>query len=118
MQGAAVSIDNETGCVVAIVGGRDQNMGFYTLNRAYQSYRQPASTIKPLNVYTPFFELGNTPDTLMVDKELVGGPTADSYMGEVTIRTAVANSLNSVAWQVYDMVTPETGRRTINSIIL
>ena len=109
MQGAAVSIDNETGCVVAIVGGRDQNLGFYTLNRAYQSYRQPGSTIKPLNVYTPFFELGNSPDTLMVDQEIEGGPVAEKYYGEVTIRKAVEQSMNSVAWQVYDVVTPDKG---------
>ena len=109
MQGAAVSIDNETGCVVAIVGGREQNLGFYTLNRAYQSYRQPGSTIKPLNVYTPFFALGNTPDTKLEDKQIEGGPTAEHYFGEVTIRKAVANSLNSIAWQVYGVVTPEKG---------
>ncbi|MGN1157218.1 MAG: transglycosylase domain-containing protein [Agathobacter sp.] len=109
MQGAAVSIDNETGCVVAIVGGRDQNLGFYTLNRAYQSFRQPGSTIKPLNVYTPFFELGNNPDSLMVDHEIEGGPVAEEYYGEVTIRKAVEQSMNSVAWQVYNVVTPTVG---------
>lgn len=109
MQGAAVSIDNETGCVVAIVGGREQDLGFYTLNRAYQSYRQPGSTIKPLSVYTPFFALGNTPDTRMVDQAIEGGPVADTYYGEVTIRNAVEQSMNSVAWQVYGVVTPEKG---------
>ena len=109
MQGAAVSIDNETGCVVAIVGGREQDLGFYTLNRAYQSYRQPGSTIKPLSVYTPFFALGNTPDTRMVDQAIAGGPVADTYYGEVTIRNAVEQSMNSVAWQVYGVVTPEKG---------
>lgn len=109
MQGAAVSIDNATGCVVAIVGGREQNLGFYTLNRAYQSYRQPASTIKPLNVYTPYFALGNTPEAVFEDKQIEGGPTADRYYGPVSVRDAVEQSLNSVAWQVYDIVTPERG---------
>ena len=71
MQGSAVCIDNETGYVVAIVGGREQNeLGIYTLNRAYQSHRQPGSSIKPLIVYTPFFELGNNPDTIIMDEAI------------------------------------------------
>ena len=41
MQGSAVSIDNKTGRVVAIVGGRSQETEGYSLNRAYQSFRQP-----------------------------------------------------------------------------
>ena len=116
MQGAAVSIDNETGYVVAIVGGRDQNLGFYTLNRAYQSYRQPGSSIKPLNVYTPYFQTGKNPDTLMVDQEIENGPTAEYYYGEVTIRKAVEKSLNSVAWQVYDEITPEVGLQYLKNM--
>ena len=102
MQGAAVSIDNDTGYVVAIVGGRDQNLGFHTLNRAYQSYRQPGSSIKPLSVYTPYFEKGNNPDTLMVD--------------QVTIRTAVEKSLNSVAWQIYEELTPQVGLQYLKNM--
>ncbi len=39
-----------------MVGGREQDFDGYTLNRAYQSYRQPGSAIKPLTVYTPSFE--------------------------------------------------------------
>ena len=49
-------IDNETGYVQAMVGGRKQDFAGYTLNRAYQSFRQPGSAIKPLLVYTPLFE--------------------------------------------------------------
>lgn len=116
MQGAAVSIDNDNGCVVAIVGGRNQNLGFYTLNRAYQSYRQPGSTIKPLNVYTPFFALGNKPDTMVVDQQIEGGPTAEGYYGPITICDAVELSLNSVAWQVYEAVTPEKGLQYLKNM--
>ena len=54
MQGASVCIDNTTGMVRAIVGGRSQDdVEGYTLNRAFQSFRQPGSAIKPLIVYTP-----------------------------------------------------------------
>lgn len=110
MQGSAVCIDNETGYVVAIVGGREQKeLGIYTLNRAFQSYRQPGSAIKPLIVYTPFFEQGNTPDTKVVDQKIEGGPKASYFHGEVSTRYAVEQSLNSVAWQIYSQITPEKG---------
>ncbi|MDD6505332.1 MAG: transglycosylase domain-containing protein [Lachnospiraceae bacterium] len=111
MQGAATCIDNETGYVVAIVGGRSQNFSGYTLNRAYQSHRQPGSAIKPLIVYTPCFERGYTPDSIVDDHELEDGPanSGGSYAGQVTIRTAVAKSLNTVAWQLYEELTPEVG---------
>lgn len=42
LQSAAVCIDNDNGYVRAIVGGRSQDFSGYTLNRAFQSYRQPA----------------------------------------------------------------------------
>lgn len=109
MQGAAVCIDNDTGHVVAIVGGREQNVGIYTLNRAYQSHRQPGSAIKPLIVYTPFFQNGNSPDTMVKDEEIENGPKASYYYGDVTARFAVEKSLNSVAWKLYDEITPKVG---------
>ena len=116
MQGSAVCIDNDTGYVVAIVGGREQDLGIYTLNRAYQSHRQPGSSIKPLIVYTPFFEQGNTPDTIVVDQEIEGGPKASYYYGEVTVRYAVEHSLNSPAWQIYSQLTPEKGLQYLKNM--
>lgn len=111
MQGSAVCIDNNTGYVVAIVGGREQDFGSYTLNRAYQSHRQPGSSIKPLIVYTPAFERGYDPDTIVEDQKFEGGPSnaSGTYMGKVPLRTAVAKSLNTVAWQLYEELTPEVG---------
>ncbi|MBQ3557910.1 MAG: transglycosylase domain-containing protein [Agathobacter sp.] len=117
MQGAAVCIDNETGYVVAIVGGREQNeLGIYTLNRAYQSHRQPGSSIKPLIVYTPFFERGNTPDTVVVDEAIEGGPNMSYYYGEVTTRFAVEQSLNPTAWKIYSQITPEAGLQYLKNM--
>ena len=116
LQGSAVCIDNDTGHVVAIVGGREQDIGIYTLNRAYQSHRQPGSAIKPLIVYTPFFERGNTPDTIVVDEEIEGGPKSSYYRGEVTTRFAVEKSLNSVAWKIYDEITPEIGLQYLKNM--
>lgn len=111
LQGAATCIDNDTGYVVAIVGGRSQGSTSHTLNRAYQSHRQPGSSIKPLIVYTPSFERGKTPDTIVNDHEFDGGPSnaGGVYYGDVTIRYAVEKSLNTVAWQLYEELTPKVG---------
>ena len=111
LQGAATCIDNNTGLVVAIVGGRSQEFTGYTLNRAYQSHRQPGSSIKPLIVYTPCLERGYTPDSMVDDHEFEGGPSnaGGSYYGNVSLRFAVEQSLNTVAWQLYDELTPQVG---------
>lgn len=110
LQASAVCIDNETGYVVAIVGGREQEYAGYTLNRAYQSFRQPGSAIKPLIIYTPWFERGLTPDSIVLDAKFEGGPkNSGSYLGEIDVRTAVEYSKNTVAWKLFSELTAETG---------
>lgn len=111
LQASAVCIDNDNGYVSAIVGGRNQDFAGYTLNRAYQSYRQPGSAIKPLTVYTPSFERNYTPDSVMVDEPIEDGPknSNGTYMGAVTLRTAVEKSINTIAWKLYEELTPEAG---------
>ncbi len=111
LQAAAVCIDNKTGMTKAIVGGRSQEVTGYTLNRAYQSYRQPGSSIKPLLVYTPALERGYTPDTIVVDEEIEDGPenAGGTYAGEMTLRQAVAVSKNTIAWKLYEELTPQVG---------
>lgn len=111
LQSSAVCIDNETGYVKAIVGGRSQDFAGYTLNRAYQSFRQPGSAIKPLIVYTPAFERNYTPDTIVVDEPVENGPknANGTYLGEITVRTAVEKSVNIIAWKLFDELSPATG---------
>lgn len=111
LQSAAVCIDNETGFVKAVVGGRSQEYDGHMLNRAYQSYRQPGSAIKPLIVYTPALERGYTPDTVVEDAPIEDGPENSSgrYLGSVTLRYAVENSINTVAWNLLEEMTPVTG---------
>jgi membrane peptidoglycan carboxypeptidase len=111
MQGAAVSIDNDTGKVVAIVGGRDQDLGGLTLNRAYQSFRQPGSSIKPLIVYTPSFERNYTPASNVVDKYTKDGPknAGNTYRGKIKLQKAIENSINTIAWKLFTELTPEVG---------
>ena len=110
-QGAAACIDNISGFVKAIVGGRSQDVKGMTINRAYQSYRQPGSCIKPLLVYTPALERGYTADTLLIDEKTDDGPknSDDLYQGEITLRRAVEVSKNTVAWNIFKELTPEVG---------
>lgn len=111
MQGSAVCIDNKTGYVVAIVGGRSQEAEGYSLNRAFQSFRQPGSSIKPLIVYTPTLERGSTASTTVHDYKFNGGPSNSdgSYSGYISLRYAVEKSKNTVAWQLFKTLKPEVG---------
>ena len=116
LQGSAVTIDNGSGRVVAVVGGRSQKLKGRTLNRAYQSFRQPGSTIKPLIVYTPAFEQGYTPTSIVKDERIEGGPkNADGvFSGSMTILNALARSKNTVAWRLFTEISPSVG---INKLI-
>lgn len=111
MQGAAVCINNKNGRVVAIVGGRSQKTNGYTLNRAFQSFRQPGSSIKPVLVYTPSLERDYTPDTTVNDHKFEGGPSNANgkYSGHISLRYAVEQSKNTIAWQLFDELTPAVG---------
>lgn len=109
LQGAATCIDNSNGFVVAIVGGREQEYDGYTLNRAYQSFRQPGSAIKPILVYAPYLALGHTPDELISDTPIASGPDnfEDEYRGDITLTQALSMSSNVVAWKLMESMTPE-----------
>lgn len=111
LQASAVCINNDTGYVQAIVGGRKQDFAGYTLNRAYQSFRQPGSAIKPLIVYTPLFERNLTPESVVVDEPIENGPknSNGTYTGETTVRVAAEKSINTVAWRLFEELTPERG---------
>lgn len=111
-QGAAACINNKDGRVVAVVGGRSQKiLTGYELNRAYQSYRQPGSAIKPIVVYTPMFERGYTPATIVNDEWIDGGPqnSSGTYSGNISVRYAVEQSKNTIAWKLFEELTPLKG---------
>lgn len=110
LQCAATCIDNETGLVTAMVGGRSQEDVSYDYNRAYLSSRPPGSAIKPLVVYTPLLERGYTPDSKVVDKKAAEGPrnANNSYEGSMTLRRAVEKSKNTVAWEKFNELGAET----------
>lgn len=109
LQGAAVCVDNTSNYVVAIVGGRGTKDSY---NRAYLSARQSGSSIKPLIDYTPGFESGAySPSTVVTDKAIKNGPknSGGGYRGNVHLREAVERSINTIAWQVLETITPKYG---------
>lgn len=100
MQGAAAIADNQSGYIVAIVGGRGTSDQY---NRAYLSARQPGSSIKPLIDYTPALDTGAYfPSKIMNDHEIENGPknSGGGYRGNMPMREAVNRSINTIAWQV------------------
>ncbi len=70
IQGAAVVVENRTGAVLAIVGGRDADES--TFNRATQARRQIGSLFKPF-VYLAAFDRGLRPDTAISDGPIQSG---------------------------------------------
>ncbi|MYZ47394.1 transglycosylase domain-containing protein [Propylenella binzhouense] len=97
-QGALVALDG-TGAVRALVGGRNYARSQY--NRAVQARRQPGSAFKPF-VYLAALESGMTPGTIRVDEPVRFGKWAPenysrSYRGPVSLKTALAFSINTIA---------------------
>ncbi|GJD99553.1 transglycosylase domain-containing protein [Methylobacterium isbiliense] len=97
-QGAVVAMRPD-GAIRALVGGRDYAQSQF--NRATTAKRQPGSAFKPF-VYLAAIERGLTPDTVREDSPVsVKGWSPEnytrSYAGAVTLREALAHSLNTVA---------------------
>lgn len=99
-QGASVTIDNSTGEVVAIVGGRSQDGNLF--NRGFLGVRQPGSSIKPLVAYTPAFERGYIPSSKYNDAPINQGPQNDdfAYRGIVPLKYAVDISINTIPFRL------------------
>ena len=100
-QASLVSVD-ATGAIRALVGGRDYAQSQF--NRAVTAKRQPGSAFKPF-VYTAALEAGLTPNSIRNDMPVKIGNWAPEnyeqrYSGPVTLATAVAKSLNTVAAQL------------------
>lgn len=107
-EGALVSLDNKTGAVRALVGGRDYATSKF--NRATQAERQPGSAFKSI-VYAAAMEEGFTPGTIRIDQPIeINGWAPENYTrryrGPITIREALKLSINTVAAQVGSEIGP------------
>jgi penicillin-binding protein 1A len=110
VQGALIALDPSNGHLVSMVGGYDY--GKSQFNRATQAHRQIGSAIKPF-VYAAAIDHGLTPLTIRWDAP-VKFKTASGmwsphnykpdYLGPVTLRTALAKSINTVSAQLVAQV--------------
>jgi penicillin-binding protein 1A len=114
-EGALVAIDNATGEIKAMVGGRDFNLSKF--NRATQALRQTGSSFKPY-VYTAVIDQGGSPDETIVDApvtfQTASGPYSphnydQKFEGTITLRRALAQSRNIPALKLADRI----GIRTV-----
>ncbi|MDY4691994.1 MAG: PBP1A family penicillin-binding protein [Blautia sp.] len=115
-------IDQHTGYVKGIIGGRGQKTASLTLNRATDTTRQPGSTFKIVSTYAPALnEKGMTLATTFEDEPYNypdGAPVNNasrSYNGTTTIRTAIQNSVNVVAVKCLEQVTPALGLQYLDN---
>ena len=95
LQAACCVIDNATGALLAVVGGRDSTES--PLNRALQSRRQVGSVFKPL-VYTAFFERGYGPRTLISDGPIQRGEIAGAPRWRPRNSDGRFTGMNNAAW--------------------
>ncbi len=112
-EGALVAID-PNGALRAMIGGKDYTESQF--NRATSARRQPGSSFKPF-VYLTALENGYTPDNIVEDAPITiqtpQGPWSPNdyetgeYRGRVTLRDALAYSLNTAAVRISEAVTPE-----------
>jgi len=114
-EGALVAIDNATGEIKAMVGGRDFSLSKF--NRATQAMRQVGSSFKPY-VYTAVIDQGGSPDETILDTPVTFDTPSGPYVphnydakfeGLITLRRALAQSRNIPALKLADRV----GIRTV-----
>lgn len=117
-QCAVSVIEQSTGHIKALVGGRGEKTTNRGLNRAYTgSTRQPGSCFKILAVYAPALDMGSrTLASIEVDEphSYTGGKSINNwwgnyYLGNVTIRDAIAESMNIPAVKVLQDISVNTG---------
>lgn len=112
-------MDQATGYVKAIVGGRGEKTGNLTLNRATNTTRQPGSCFKILSTYLPALDRANmTLATVQDDSKYYYPGTKDlvnnwsgknDYKGLTTLRQGIKRSMNVVTVKTLAEITPQVG---------
>jgi penicillin-binding protein 1A len=113
-QSAMIMVDY-SGKIVGIEGGIGQKTGDMVLDRATKSVRQPGSSIKPLAVYAPAIEWNQITYSSILDdhppttKNGSPWPKDDTpgFRGNMTVQTAISQSVNTVAVRIMMMITPK-----------
>lgn len=121
-QGSLMAVDPTTGYIKALQGGADYRESQY--NRCTQARRQPGSTFKPF-VYIAALEKGFSPASIVQDSPITfstsQGPYSPSnytmtFLGNITLRKALENSINVVAVKLNNLVGPENIIRLARSM--
>jgi len=116
LQSAIVIMDPYTGDILGLTGGVGEKNGNFILNRATETKRPPGSSIKPISVYGPAFDLGlitqttlvnDSPDIVLSGTSWYPRNAGNSYRGITDIRQGLVSSLNTVAAQILDKLTPQ-----------
>ena len=116
-QSSITIMDQKTGQIKAMVGGRGEKASSLGLNRAYQgSKRQPGSTFKILAAYAPALDSCDKTLATTIDDEpytLKNGQVLRNankqYGGTTTLREGIKRSINVVAVKLSDEITQELG---------
>jgi penicillin-binding protein 1A len=120
LQGALVSVDPWTGYVVAMVGGYDFEASEF--NRAFQACRQPGSAFKPVVYSAAIEKLDYTPATILTDAPIVFRDEenawkpqnyGEDFKGDVTLRTALVNSMNIPAVKTAEALANKFGMQLL-----
>lgn len=125
-QSSFVLMDQSTGYVLALSGGRGEKVGNRSFNRATDALRHPGSVFKPIAVFLPALDqcgltLADTkedePYTIPGTDNEVFNTNANSYQGTSTMREAIVNSMNivTVKWLLED-VTIDLGIKYLQNL--
>lgn len=111
-EGALVSVEPDTGKILALVGGFDFSRNQF--NHATQAWRQPGSSFKPF-LYSAAMEIGASPATLVDDAPIFINDWAPrnsdgQFDGLMTLRQALAKSKNMVTIRLLEQLSPSRGR--------
>ena len=125
VQSSFVLMDQSTGYVLALSGGRGEKKTSRSFNRATQSTRQPGSVFKTIAVFLPALDSCGLSLASTKEDEPYTTPdgyqpfntNANSYQGTTTIREAITHSMNVVTtkWLVED-VTPKLGIKYLENL--
>ncbi len=115
LQSALVAIENKSGAVRAMLGGRDYS--YSQFNRAVSNNRLPGSSFKPFVYFTAMEELGYSPATVVKDEPLTidipgSSPWSpnnfdDEYAGNIILKKALMKSINIISAKLMNEVGPE-----------
>jgi 1A family penicillin-binding protein len=120
LQAALVAIENKSGAVRAMLGGRDYSHSQF--NRAVSNNRLPGSSFKPFVYFTAMEELDYSPATVVIDEPLTvdipgSSPWSpqnfdEEFAGDIVLKKALMKSINIISAKLLNEVGPEKVIRT------